>query len=408
MRLGPLALGLVVGAGACSGAAAQNASQAAPIVDVKRTAQISVSTDVVYDTNIAQTSQSLAQLRGIQPEDFTYRPALNFSVVQPVGQEAVFLNGRAGYDFHQVNRRLNRENIDLTGGGVAVTGVCRTTLYGDYQAQQSDLQDTTGAVVSNLLTTKGGGLSATCGRPRGFNGQFSAVHQNVTNSNAIQQPADHVGDTYSVGFGYANQSLGNLGVVASDSEQRFPNRLSAAGSIGDAYANQMLGLTYSRQVGSKLKLSAEVGEMALKRKSAPPGVPLRTTGANYTADVDYKMSSRIEIIAHSQRSFLPSNSPGKLFDLQTETELTGHYNLGTRFVISVGGILNSIDSNQDTAFALLSPTTSRKKTALASIRYKQSEKASVVFDLRQETRTTNLAVFDYSDTRATLSLAVNF
>jgi hypothetical protein len=121
------------------------------------------------------------------------------------------------------------------------------------------------------------------------------------------------------------------------------------------------------------------------------------------------MSDRLDFSLTAQRAYLPSNRPGKLYDLTTSAEGTATYRLGTRFGVTLGGVIDDIVSNQDTSVAApLTPTKSRKKSAYVGLSYQQSQRASIVLNVRQEDRTADVAAFDYSDTRATLSLAVTF
>ena len=180
----------------------------------------------------------------------------------------LFLQGLAGYDYHIQNKQLNRAEIDDlqgTGGGVVVTGPCRTTIYGHYLGVQTDIADLAGPVASDLLQTLGEGVSATCGTGHGFNGQLSYQHSDTTNSAAVQKQADHGGDSVSGNFGYQNATLGNLGVQASYSRQEFPNRPAANGTIGDGYDVETVGLSYQKTVGDRIKASMVLGVQSLKR-----------------------------------------------------------------------------------------------------------------------------------------------
>lgn len=404
MRAGLLTLGTIVGFGACSHAYAQKI----PDVQAKRDTTIGATIETVYDSNVARTNSALASIRGVQPEDETLRPSAYFSIVQPIGRQAVFLNGNAGYDFHRENKQLNRQSVDLTAGGVVSAGPCRSTPFGKYAAFQSDLADLTLGTVKNQISTTSEGLGLSCGM-RGFGVQLSGEHQDTANSAATQNAADHTVDSGSATFTYQRQGLGSVGLTGSYSQQKFPNRITFDGRTGDEYWNQMLGVNYERQFGSKINVVASVGLSSIRRQSAPPGVPLHSSTTGYTAAVDYKMSNRLRFAVHASRSFLPSNRPGKLYDLTTSVEGVATYDLGTKFTVTLGGVIDDILSNQDTsAVASLTPTKSRKKSEFASLRYRQSQRGSVVLNVRHEDRTTDIAAFDYADTRATLSLAVTF
>lgn len=405
MRAGLLALGTIVGIGACSPAMAQKM----PDVQATRDMTIGAAMDVIYNSNVARTNPTLAALRSVHPQDETVRPSAHFSIVQPIGRQAVFLKGFAGYDFHRENKQLNRQNADLTGGGIVTTGPCHTTLFGRYAAAQSDLADVTLGTVKNTLTTiaEGGGLA--CGSGRGLGGQISGQHSETTNSGAIQDAADHTVDGGQASISYGRPSLGTLALTGNYSQQRFPNQIDFNGHKGDEYWSQMLGVDYQRAFGSKINVTASVGVNSLKRQSAPPGVPLSSSTTGYAAQVTYKMSDRLGFSLTAQRAYLPSNRPGKLYDLTTSAEGFATYHLGTRFVVTLGGVIDDIVSNQDTAVAApLTPTKSRRKSVYTGLSYQQSQRASIALNVRQEDRKADLASFDYSDTRATLSLAVNF
>jgi hypothetical protein len=308
-----------------------------------------------------------------------------------------------------VNKQLNRQNVDLTGGGLVVTGACRSTLYGNYTAAQSDLADAAVGVVKNLATTGTEGLGVNCGAASGLMGSISYQHQDLTNSAARQQIADHRSDGGMASFGYGRPSLGTLQLTGNYTTQTFPNRLNAAGQVGDSYWDQMLGVSYSKTLGSKLKFEGTVGRSTLHRDSAPVGVPLTVSGTSYSVAAEYVLNSRLSFQGQAGRQFQPSNRPGKLYDLATTAQVTANYNLGTRFLISLGGLYEDLKSNTDASVgAPISPNKSREKTAFGSVRYRQSQKLSLLLDLRRQERETDLPSFDYTDNSVTLTLAVNF
>ena len=407
MRAGLLAVGIAAGVAAGGPALAQ--MKGAPEIVAKRQMHITASLDILYDTNISHTSEAAAALRGIHPEDEVVTPYAAIDIVQPIGRNAAFLQGNAGYDFHGENHRLNRENIDLTGGGLLSTGPCKTTGYGRFASQQSDLLDTSLAVVSNQTQTATGGGQIACGKQRGLNLQLQGSHTDVVNSETRQKLADHRADDIGVSLGYANERLGQIALVYNYGQAYYPDRLNAKNTFGDSYWNQLLGITITHQFGSKLKVQATGGQSTVKRQSAPPNVPLKQTGFNYAAAVDYKLTNRLEFGLQAARQFQPSNRPGKLYDLITHTEGTAKYQFGTRITLTVGGFVEDLKANTDTApNALPTITKARRTNEYVTIRYRQSDRLSALLDVRHEDRDTDVALFNYSDTRATLTLATSF
>jgi hypothetical protein len=405
MRTGLLALGIAAGIAASGPAFAQ----VVPVVQNQRELKITPTINMTYDTNVGRTQESISRLRGINPEDEIVNPSLVFEVVQPIGRQAAFLQGFAGYDYHAENRILNHVNADVSGGGLLTVGPCHTTGYGQFTAVQSDLQDASLAVTKNLSETSTGGGQIICGQQRGFNAQLMGVYSDVVNSETRQKVADHRGNQISLQVGYANNTLGNIGLVGTYAEQKYPSRQNFDGTFGDSYWNELLGVSYQRQFGSKLKVQAQVGQSLLKRAQAQPGFPQKIRGTNYTALVDYKMSSRLEFLLQGARQFQPSNRPGKLVDLVTRVDGSGAYNLGTRITVTLAGFWEEMKANQDTsANALPTFTQSHTTGEDLSIRYRQSRRLTGILDVRHEDRDTDLAVFNYSDTRVTLTLSSSF
>jgi hypothetical protein len=405
MRTGLLALGIAAGVAACGPALAQ----AIPTVNNQRELKIIPTLNVTYDTNVGRTSEAISRLRGINPEDEIVNPSLVFDVVQPIGRQAAFLQGFAGYDYHAENRILNHVNADVSGGGLFTLGPCHTTGYGQFTAVQTDLQNASLAITKNLSQTATGGGQVVCGQQRGFNAQLMGAYTDVVNSETLQKVSDRRGNNISLQVGYGNNTWGNIGLVGTYTEQKFPSRQNFDGTFGDSYWSELLGVNYQKQFGQKIRVQAQVGQNVLKRSQATPGFPQKIRETNYSAVVDYKMSSRLEFLVQGGRQFQPSNRPGKLVDLVTRVDGSGAYNLGTRITVTLAGFWEDMQANQDTsANALPTITTSTRTGESLSVRYQQSQRITGTLDVRHEDRDTDLSVFNYSDTRVTLTLSSSF
>jgi hypothetical protein len=384
-------------------------AQSAPDVQATRQTAFGVSGEVAYDSNVGHVSGARGATRGIKPEDELFRPRANFTFVEPIGRQALFLEGTAGYDFHRLNKQLDRANVDLTGGGLVVTGICRTTLYGGYTASQSDPQDVPGPTARNLLTNTSEGVAVGCGTPTGLTGQFSYRHSDASNSNSAQATADHTVNAVTGSVGYGNASLGSLSLVGSHSQSDFPNRVLFGGTPnGGGFTSESLGVSYQKAFGSRIKASVSAGGSKVNREAAPVGVPRSSSGLNYSASVEYKIGQRIDLTAVGSRAYVPSNRAGKLYELVTHTELSGVYHLGSRLDFTAGVLAEQSEANADTSIPTKVPTSFHKTGVYGTAAYHQNQHTSLVLDVRHESKTTDLPDFDYSDNRVSLTLAMSF
>jgi hypothetical protein len=370
----------------------------------------------VHDSNLAggqgstpATGPSGSKLT-LTPEDTTWRPSANFSVVQPLGRQSVFVRGTVGYDFHQNNPRLNSNRVDVSSGASLSSRACQTALVGDYSTRQTELIDATQLSVQNQQESTTVSLNGGCGARGGAGVQLGLQRQDVSNSVAIQKLADHSLQSVTLGLTYGRPTLGNVILAYSYSDQDYPNRINALGGVGDSYANQSIGLTFKKSFGTRLSLVAGASESIVQLKVVRAGMSKTSSNVNYNVAVTYTVNQRLDLGLNASRATKPSNQAGGLFDVVTGGGLNANYKIGSRFALGAGATyLESVSNGgSPTVPVLATITNSRTNSYFASIRYNQSSKASVTLDVRQEDRTTNLPTFDYSDTRISLTTAVNF
>lgn len=405
MRLRPVALGAVVCA-CCAGTTAF--AQQLPAVTPERQIHGSFSLQSVYDSNFARSSSTLAAQRGIDKEEYTLRPQVDVNVVQPLGRQLVFLTGSAGYDFHRNNPRLDRPRADMQGGFVSTLGMCQASAFGNYRASLSDLGTVDNPGVKNLLQGYSTAVGAQCGRPRGFNGSVTAQRAEAKNSATSQKEADSTTETLLASLGYANPTVGRVGLVFSYANSEFPNRIIPGRPVGDGFYSQSYGLTVERPFGRRLLVRGTVGRTLTKREFAPAGVDQKFTSTTYSAQATYKFGNRLNFELQGDRAVQPTSRAGKLYDVNTALEARGRYNFGTRYTFSAGHRIEDIDSNVDTNATSQVVSNSRTHSTYASLRYKQSRLASLTLDVRYDDRNTNLPDFNYTSTRVGLSAQIGF
>lgn len=403
MRLWPLALGVV----ACVYGGVEAAAQQMPAVEAHREFTGSLSLRGVYDSNFARSNSLTAASRGIAEEDYSLTPTLTARVVQPIGQQIVYLNGNVGYNFYQKNDQLNRARGDVQGGYVTRVGPCGLYATGAYAAAQSDLAVVDAPSINNLLKASTIGVGAQCGR-RGLMGGLSAQESESKNSAAIQKQGDSNTESLSAQIGYGNATLGTVALLYTYSSTEYPNVILPSRPVGDGFFTQTIGVSAQRKFGSKLMARASAGRTSVKREFAPLGADLKFSSSNYAVGVDYLLGSRLNLSLSADRAVVPAGRVGKLYDIRTAARISGTYKLGSRFIVGFGHNIEDVDSNADTSLPFDVITNSRTNSSYASLRYQQSKRASLSLDVRYDDRNANLKEFNYSGTRVGVTAEVGF
>lgn len=404
MRLRPVALGVAV----CVGFGTSAAAQAIPQISSARQFKIKSAVNVIYDTNVSRTSKALADLRGIEMRDVTVRPEVGLEVVQPLGRQLIYVNGRLGYEFHRENSELDRGRASVQGGYITRLGMCQGSASTSYRASQSDLATVDTLRVKNLQQTSVIGVGAQCGRSQGIVATVSAQRSETKNSATVQKLADSDSDTLGLGIGYGNATLGRLMLTYSYSDNELPNRITPGRPIGDGFLVQTYGVAVERKFGSRLNVNGLLGRSTIKREFAPPGTDLKFTSTNYAAVIAYKVGSRLNIDLSASRAVIPSVRAGKLYDIATIGEVRGRYSVGSRYTLTMGHRIADTDSNTDTFLNVPVVTNSRLKSTYGGISYRQSERVSLTLDARYDDRNTNVPDFNYKATTVGLTLEVGF
>jgi hypothetical protein len=412
---GLVGFGVIAAASTASSAVAQVTADSMIAGTLARSMHADASMRAEYDSNIARTSPQAASLLGLREDDISYAPTLNLNIVDPIGRQAVFLQGSVGYQFHQYNRQLDSEQINLSGGAGASVGRCGSVLSGGFFRGRSQ-QEQLGVVVNveNILEVKRASLGITCATPAGLGLVFSTSYDQGDNSLPQVAMSDFRSTSVSGGIMYGRPSTGSVQLLASYTRTDTPNTVFPA--IGsDGYENESVGVTFSRRAGGKIELNASVNysKVNLLTPANPilvPGSPSSSSaGLTYTSSIDYRASSRLQFHGSFNRQITPTLLAGSPYEIQTLYAVRGDYRLGSRILIGAGADLGR-DSGQANVAALAATTltNSEVKGIFASVRYQQSPRIFVVLDARHESRTANLPQFEYTSDRVGLALGISY
>ncbi|HEY9236153.1 MAG TPA: outer membrane beta-barrel protein [Phenylobacterium sp.] len=362
---------------------------------------------VMHDSNVARSNRTLASSRGIEPEDVIFTPSLTLDLLWPVSRQSFFANGAVGYDFYDKNDKLNSNRISLRSGLNGQIGPCTGVIQGGFSRSRNDLQDLTLTNPENIRNVTSANLNVNCSRGYGLGLLVSAGHDWATNSNAIQAQSDYETSTGRVGVTYARPTFGTLSVFAMRQRTEYDPTL---GGTNPGYDLTVTGLSFERRLGARIQGTVELSYSTVDSLASGPNAPDDFSGVTYGGDLVYRPSDRLETSLSYSRGVVPSNSIGKLYDVQERVRLGARYELSSR--LELGGGLSFSDSRAEGPTLGTVPgvvlTDSRTKVAFASLTYKQSQRTSLRLDVTREEREADVPAFEYATTRVGLTADVAF
>jgi hypothetical protein len=397
------ALAGVVGGGA---ACAQQAVtlQNAP---TGRETEASASVNVLYDSNIARSSEEVAAQRHLTLADEIFTPGVNFNVARQLGREVVFLQGNVSYVFHRTDTILNRQNISIDGGVTTRVLRCRELVTGSFVTAQSDLAEQSLVVVKNTLNTGSVGATADCGRAIGFAPTASVSETWKTNSAHQLQGLNVNILSTSGGLAYRQPAFGSISLFGSYSQADFPNNVIGVGRAAHNYGYNFysVGATYDRHLGGRIEGIATVAYTDLKPYiSGSAGF----SGLTYNFDAIYKVNPRLTLHASASRAVQPSNRIESNYSVDENYLVEATYLLGTRLSLTLTGLHTSQNYKTVILLPINDLTRSRTNGASLSATYTMNRRFSFILDAGDEERTSNVPGFNYSSTRVGITFKATY
>jgi hypothetical protein len=357
---------------------------------------------VVYDSNIAKSSEELAKLRGLKRQDVRLSPGVGFSAALPLGNQELFVNSDVSYDFHQRNERLNRERILGQAGARLRYSRCSGTVTGTLSRRQSDIADLLDVGdVKNTETFSRIALDGRCGGPVGISPLFGIGRSAGSNSNDLRQYADYTSVDGKLGVAYARPSFGELSLLAQVRDLDYKDRPSSLfGDVSDGYKTLSLGGRYERRIGSRLQ-----GGVGLFRTTVDPKGPgEKFTGLTADADLTAIVSQRLRAQFNAVRDIQPAGLGAGDYTINSAYGASLDYTVSPKLSLTAGGgyVRRSTRGEVISPVAVLG--SENRYSSYARATYRRSERTSADVELRREVREADPDLFDYASTRATLNL----
>jgi len=295
-----LKTGLIIGviAGSTAGmASAQTTDMPVRRIDIGLGAQLD------YDSNVLRSGSNVS---GRGKDDIIASPTLNTDILLPFSRNSLYLNGTLAYRFYRHHTELNREAINLNGGGELRLGQ-RCAIDGDvsWRRQQTDLGDIYDALdPKNTEQSLTESARASCNRGLGFAPSAGVTHRTVTNSAQIRKENNFNVDTVDVALGYSRPLFGTIAVYGIWSDATYPDRIAIAPGANDGTRTYQLGVRYERDIGTRLRGKVSLGWSKVNPKLA--GVP-GFQGLFYSTDITALVNERLQLAVSAARTVEQSN-----------------------------------------------------------------------------------------------------
>lgn len=365
---------------------------------------ISGTGEVIYDTNVAKSDQAIAALRGLSLADVSYRPSMTLDILRALGNQSVFLNGSAGYDFYQHNTLLNSSRIDIAGGAELRFGPCHSVVSDEYARQQTDLQDVTIAVAKNEETLNSINFYGDCARTIGLTPTLNLSQSWASNSNSLLKPQDYNSLFVQAGLAYQRPVFGKLSLFGRYSNTSYPRSMVPVGAGFDRQGYRLYagGVRFERQLGARIDGSVEISYTDLEPYIA--AAP-KFRGLTYVGTLTLHPTSRITATVNAERDTKPSIQPGSSYSTDDNDRVELDYAINPRWKIDAGVSYLA----QRYGGAALNPKldllSQRITDYYAGAELDFARRFSLIFDAREENRRASLAGFSYAATRVSLTLA---
>ena len=352
-----------------------------------------------YDSNIARSSEALAELRGLHRSEFVLNPSLEIGTGTPIGPHAITVHANVGYSLHTRNSRLNGLRTSVDAAGNLKLGPCQTVISGGLARRQSDLEDVFDErVVKNTEWRDNIGASARCGGPIGFAPTFSASHADGRNSNELRKFDNYYSNQVGAGIAYSQPAFGDVSVKADLTKVRYPNRGELGDFLSNGYDVTSIAARFDRRVGARLQAGIGLAWSSVD----PQGHGRKFSGFTPSADVEYVLNDRAKLRFDYSRSVRPAAFGRGDYMLLTEYSGQVDYALSPRTSITGGASLirRTIHGIVDPIFL----TSDRRTAEFVRVAFNPSRRLSADFEVRHENRSADPSLFNYSSTRASLTL----
>lgn len=359
---------------------------------------IDATAGAAYDSNISGGNNSVASLRGLQPEDVTYTLGATATFQLPSSRQNLFLTAAADLQRHQNNSVLDGDNYRISAGAMERLGVCSATGIVGYAHRQTLVQDLAVAVSKNIVKQEDGHLDFVCGRRSVFvelTGGATKVSNDAPTAGFVNSTTENA----ALSVGYRSQSLGDISLFSQYSEINYEDNPLFGGAIPDV-RQYGAGVNYARKIGLRLSGTASVSYNQIEGGLGN----IRSDGLNASASLAYRLSSRTQLTLDYSLGNAASPLTNTSYVHSEMLQLAGTYLLTKRISFHASASRSTQDYRGIQPSALLQIHQSTTDQIGGGVDVKIGRKISVGLTAMHLNRSADIALFDYSDNRVAITL----
>lgn len=355
-----------------------------------------------YDSNVSGGNTTVANVRGLRPEDITYTLGTTVAFQLPSSRQTFFVDGAADFSRHEHNSVLNSDDYRISAGLSERLGLCSGNGVVGYSRRQTLIQDLAVAAAKNTQSEDDANLGVTCGRRAIFvelDGNYSKVTNDATRSGFI----DSTTEGGSASIGYRSRTLGNVSLGGQYSTIQYAAD-PLLGTTAPKLQQYGVNLKYSRQIGFRLSGTAGVSYNRIE------GGLTRTQSDGFGADASlaYRATARTQLTLNYSLGNTASPLANASYVRSEALQLTGTYALTRRISFQASASRSKQEYRSTGVVALLQLKESTTDQVNASVNVKLGRKITASLNATHTYRTADISQFNYSDDRVAVSLSSRF
>lgn len=362
-----------------------------------------------YDSNLARIDAATAAANGTRREDYRVSPSIGINLARALGRHSVSLAASAGYDFYRYRTNLNRERLSLQGKAALDIRPCTPDFSVGYSRRQSDLGEIdaisalpTGNTIKNVETVRSAGAQISCGAIVGLRPTASVQYQKSSNNQLQRRIANHHVLSYSGGVSYTHPTIGDIGLSVGRRETRYPNR--PTGGTG-GYDVMSYGVNFSRDIGSRLRGSAQLGYVDLKSNTVGSA---DFHGVSWSLDMTGTINSRWQASVSTARSVSSTLTSDSTYNVNKTYAIDTNYAITDRLHATAGYRTSQRRYvGSQSIFGIVPLRNDRLEAINAGLSFQQSPRLSFNLNVGRDSRNGNGTIYDYKSNRVMLGASLN-